>query len=235
MPSYPSNAHTSHRIDPHHDDPNYHFPRQDMPTRSSPPPSFPKSKRKGEFVPTLPPAEYLALSDPRHLAKSSAGRGQGRLGKKLLVLDLNGALLYRTRGTERSVYPRPYLGNFLEYLFTPDSTLTSAGSAPSSRFVYDSDTPDVNQIRAEDDGSGYEVHVWSSAQPHNVRTMVETSFGPRWIPGVYEPEDEEHKTQRLSRGDGRLLGVWARDMMNLNSQDYGELSFAFSQNTQLMR
>jgi hypothetical protein len=60
---------------------------------------------------------------------------------KLLVLDLNGALVYRIeRGASpRTAYPRPFLANFLTYVF---------GNDP--------------------DGRGYEVLVWSSASAGRV-------------------------------------------------------------------
>jgi hypothetical protein len=69
--------------------------------------------------------------------------------------------------------------------------------------------------------------VWSSAQPHNVRAMVESTFGSRWIEGVWEKEGDEVKEQRLQRGEGRLTGVWARDRMGLNAHEYGELRQSF--------
>ena len=128
---------------------------------------------------------------------------------KLLVLDLNGALIYRSgsRGTERSIYPRPYLGNFLEYLFgglSPNQTGLSRGERP------------------------WNVFVWSSAQPHNVRAMVETGFGMKWVQGVYGPESKKQKADRLDSDEGRLMGVWARDRMDLSSKDYGGCPLARS-------
>ncbi|GMK54520.1 hypothetical protein CspeluHIS016_0111060 [Cutaneotrichosporon spelunceum] len=117
----------------------------------------------------------------------------GRTVPKLLVLDLNGALVYRTdRGSfPRTAYPRPFLTNFLSYLF---------GNDP--------------------DGRGYEVLVWSSAQPHNVRSMVESTFEPEHYRGVWETELEEDKEDREARGKGRLLDVWARDKMGLSQAAY---------------
>jgi hypothetical protein len=122
-----------------------------------------------------------------------------RIVPKLLVLDLNGALIYRSgsRGTERSIYPRPYLGNFLEYLFGPNGK--------------------------EGEPRAYEVFVWSSAQPHNVRAMVENGFGQKWVEGVYAKE-EDGGAERRKNGEGRLMGVWARDKMELSSSDYSELA-----------
>ena len=152
-----------------------------------------RSKKKGNFRPHLPPAEYIALSQPSVITSDEPPK----VGPKLLVLDLNGALIYRSgsRGTERSIYPRPYLGNFLEYLFSPSGK--------------------------EGEPRAYEVFVWSSAQPHNVRAMVENGFGQKWIEGVYDQE-EQGGAERREKGEGRLMGVWARDKMDLNSSDYSE-------------
>ncbi|KAL7419803.1 hypothetical protein Q5752_005719 [Cryptotrichosporon argae] len=119
---------------------------------------------------------------------------------KLLVLDLNGALVHRSAhtGNQRKSYPRPYLRCFLEYLFLPDP--------PGTEY--------------EEGARPWNVFVWSSAQPHNVRRMVEDTFGHDFVWGVWEEEDEVAKAARLERGEGRLLGVWARDMMGLASHDY---------------
>ncbi|KAK0213182.1 HAD-like domain-containing protein [Desarmillaria ectypa] len=67
---------------------------------------------------------------------------------KLLVLDLNGALLFRPKHRKtRTCYPRPHLSSFISYLFHP-----------STRQWLD-------------------TMVWSSAQPKNVGWMVERAFG----------------------------------------------------------
>ncbi|WVR04065.1 hypothetical protein IAU60_001064 [Kwoniella sp. DSM 27419] len=153
----------------------------------SPPP------RRRDFTPTPPPlqlpsAEYIKLSQPSAITKND------HVVPKLLVLDLNGALVYRNRGADlRKSYPRPYLQCFLEYLFLPDPS--SPGPHP------------------------WEVFVWSSAQPHNVRGMVEGTFGPRWIEGIWEEETVRGREAREG-GEGRLLGVWARDKMGLAAGDY---------------
>jgi hypothetical protein len=109
------------------------------------------------------------------------------------VLDLNGALLYRTArtgagpGKQRNSYARPFLHNFLAYLLTAEPN----GEA-----------------------SPYEVLVWSSAQPHNVRGMVEMTFG-KWSEGVWDEKPV------LPVNEKRLLDVWARDKMDLG-HDYRE-------------
>ena len=69
----------------------------------------------------------------------------------------------------------------------------------------------------------WSVFVWSSAQPHNVRSMVEMGFGPRYIQGVWQAEAKKSSLARAKSGEGRLLGVWARDKMGLSESDYREL------------
>jgi hypothetical protein len=39
----------------------------------------------------------------------------------LIVLDLNGTLVYRSKNNSKSCNPRPYLSEFLRYLFHPTS------------------------------------------------------------------------------------------------------------------
>ncbi|KAJ7811533.1 hypothetical protein B0H14DRAFT_2859697 [Mycena olivaceomarginata] len=80
--------------------------------------------------------------------------------RKLLVLDLNGTLLLRSKRTRsgpsppnpgitrsRLVHPRPYLGTFKEYIFHPSTK------------------------------KWLDAMVWSSAQPHSVADMLNHCFG----------------------------------------------------------
>ncbi|BEI95795.1 hypothetical protein CcaverHIS631_0107440 [Cutaneotrichosporon cavernicola] len=158
---------------------------------------YPRSSRTRDTFQLKPPRPlYIAYSCERYTTSGPAV-------PKLLVLDLNGALVYRNeRGsTSRTAYPRPFLANFLSYLF---------GNDP--------------------DGRGYEVLVWSSAQPHNVRNMVESTFEPDLYRGVWKTEPHEEKegseeegSEREgseARGEGRLLNVWARDKMGLSQAAY---------------
>ncbi|KAK1920903.1 hypothetical protein DB88DRAFT_112611 [Papiliotrema laurentii] len=179
--------------------------RGSTPEPSTAPPSGPASpsfrgprKEPAPYVPTLPPPEYLELSRPVTKLTSPSSS----IIPKLLVLDLNGALIYRSgsRSTERTIYPRPYLGNFLEYLFGPQPNVPVHAD-------FDSDS------------RPWEVFVWSSAQPHNVRAMVETGFGRKWTEGVFDNVNSENASAG-EKGEGRLLGVWARDKMDLSSNDY---------------
>jgi hypothetical protein len=130
-----------------------------------------------------PSEEYLKIS----LEKSN---GEG-LVRKLLVLDLNGTLVYRSphrsfpgrRGRDvyaqfnpskprplRTAHPRPYLTSLRNYLFHPSTKCW------------------------------LDTMVWSSAQPHSVDDMVDKCF---------EDKIEE------------LVAIWARDRMGLDANDYG--------------
>jgi hypothetical protein len=139
-----------------------------------------------------PSKEYLELSSQKASSSNEHVRRP-----KLLVLDLNGALIYRSKngsgGGKRPSFPRPYLPSFLHYLFAP-----------------------------ERDGSRrpWEAFVWSSAQPDNVRAMVELGFGKKYTAGIWTFESYEDKMERNNTGAGKLLGVWARDKMGLTPSQY---------------
>jgi hypothetical protein len=149
-----------------------------------------------KFEIPLPDKEYMELSAP---FISHEDEEPGTLASKLLVLDLNGTLIYRnkTGSGGRTSYARPYLGCFFKYIFR---TL-----------------PDENQPRP------WEVFVWSSAQPHNVRAMLESTFDPAHIDGLWE---KELATGSMDMGEkGKVLGVWARDKMGLSEKEYGQYLF----------
>lgn len=108
--------------------------------------------------------------------------------RKLLVLDLNGSLLIRPkrsahpkskarRGGEdvqrtRAVHPRPYIPSFREYISHPKTQ------------------------------SWLDTMVWSSAQPHSVKDMVEKCF------------------ERGKNDYSGLRAMMARDTMNLTEAQY---------------
>lgn len=117
-------------------EPQYDFERIKLPN-TSPSPSPPPLNRR-----TTPSPSYLEESKEPSIVCTEAPR-------KLLVLDLNGTLIFRTarnKGQRRS-HSRPYMPSFREYLF------------------------------CEETQSWLDVMVWSSAQPHNVAEMVEKCFG----------------------------------------------------------
>ena len=112
-------------------------------------PSSPKSRSfSKEPIPTLPPASptpsYLSLClQPLKADSVSTSR-------KLLILDLNGTLVWRTKrnhGPNRRINPRPYMKSFTSYVTS--------------------------------DRSGLDTMIWSSAMPENVQKMAEECFGER--------------------------------------------------------
>lgn len=149
-----------------------------------------------------PRTEYLdqAAAGSTLLSDEEAARR-----KLLVVLDLNGTLVFRAKGSNgramdsvRAI-PRPYLLCFLQYCLgmsneAPASDVASPASAASvearkgphgSHFWHDGHEP-------ESHGNAHVV-VWSSAQPANVDSMVRASF------------DAEVRAS--------ILRVWARDTL----------------------
>lgn len=124
-------------------------------------PRFPRDPRHPRDLDLLPPTHetllpplldpiptpseaYLAASllPPTPLPASTPANSI------LVILDLNGALLHRSKGSRayaasKRPTPRPYLPQFLSYLF-----------------------------------ANFSVMVWSSAQPGNVASMVQAAFTP---------------------------------------------------------
>jgi len=177
----------------------------DMGFRSSSPPIrllTPPMKRS-------PTREYL-------LTASQASRTlTDEHHRKLVIFDLNGTLLRRSprpshseyhnrsaqQGAPRIVYPRPYLPSLIEYLFHPTTR------------------------------DWLDVMVWSSAQPYNVRDMVEKCFGKdEFIDDEpakpLEPKDRETGKQSSPKPSvaapktRRLKAVWARDTLGLSRAAY---------------
>lgn len=142
-----------------------------------------------------------------------------RSSRKLVVLDLNGAMLVRSgRSTDpilniqRKVYPRPFLSAFLDYMLQPARPVND-WSNPSNG--------SSQQMRP------YEAFVWSSAQPLNVDTMIRLSFGKWGMPTSPNARDRVVCEEMLARFErvesrpGRILGVWTRMEMDLTKAQYG--------------
>lgn len=102
--------------------------------------------------------------------------------------------------------PRPYLQNFLSYLFHPS---VSATAMPGSQDC----SSDAASVTSDGSNNGYEVMVWSSAQPHSVERMVNRMFG-------------EHKES--------MLAIWDRTRLELTPKQYSQyiLSYHLSQTDQ---
>ncbi|KAJ6461293.1 hypothetical protein DFH09DRAFT_583571 [Mycena vulgaris] len=130
-------------------------------------------------TPPPPPTE----PSPEYLATSLAEQNNAPPGqRKLLIFDLNGTLLLRSSRAyagARKIYLRPYARALVAYISHPTV------------------------------GAWLDCMVWSSAQAHNVREMVERVFGAA-----------------ESTGTGPILrAVWARDTLGLSRE-------AFHQKTQ---
>ena len=125
--------------------------------------------------PLKPSPGYLALSQqPSEILPDPA------TARKLLVLDLNGTLLFRSARSRassglqlRPVQPRPYMQSFRQYLLCLETK------------------------------AWLDTMVWSSAQPHSVEDMVDKVFGTakgelkavwnRKSLGLSEAEYREHQ------------------------------------------
>lgn len=152
---------TAPRFYPSQPLPNTPPPRKDNSrSKAETPKREPRSPRQGTPPPpTLgkPSKEYQSIS-----ATPSTPIADPKSLRKLLILDLNGTLVYRSPHARRNVYqqpnqaaarplrsvhPRPYLASFRDYIFHP---------------------------RVKE---WLDTMVWSSAQPHSVADMVEKSLG----------------------------------------------------------
>lgn len=175
---------------------------------------------------TIPTAESMSIrQSPRSSYLEAAEKPSKRISKmkepekKLLLLDLNGTLLYRVKKTREASgkpIPRPFLKAFLEYCLgsssqpevegTEDSSTSSTatnthGGALGTHFhsLQLSPGPDEASEQAAEaephsrSQGAYELIVWSSAQPANVDSMLLATLNPQ---------------QRA-----RLLRVWARDTL----------------------
>lgn len=136
--------------------------------------------------------------------------------RKLLVLDLNGALVVRSARTEayvpltqRKVFARPFLNCFLDYLlsaFGPKKTKKTATEPQRMR--------------------PYEVFIWSSAQPKSIEEMISSAFlgwgrSVRSNPMIREQMADQIRSAPVpEKRIGRVLGVWSRAEMGLTSEQY---------------
>ena len=157
----------------------------------------PTTLRQPPAIRAAPRPEYIAQAknESRRLSEDEA-----RDRKLLVVLDLNGTLVFRGKGKNgRAVdsvraVPRPYLLCFLQYCLglSPNSTSASASAADEGEKgqgkVVDTETKphgahfwpthEMGRVVEPRSAGKAEVVVWSSAQPFNVDSMVRASFDP---------------------------------------------------------
>jgi hypothetical protein len=145
--------------------------------------------------------------------------------RKLVVLDLNGALLVRSERTsryvaqaQRKVFPRPFLHSFLDYLLEPALDKSIA-----------SNTAGQPQVMRP-----YDVFIWSSAQPKSIDDMVSSTF-QKWGKSLSanrvaraEFNASLAKAAVPERRMGRVLGVWSRAEMGLTHAQYRTRLYSYS-------
>ncbi|KAJ9101134.1 hypothetical protein QFC21_003352 [Naganishia friedmannii] len=144
--------------------------------------------------------------------------------RKLVVLDLNGALLVRSERTsryvaqaQRKVFARPFLKCFLDYLLEPAFDRQNMGN-----------TAGQPQLMRP-----YDVFIWSSAQPKSIDDMVQSTFqnwGKSLSPSRAARAEVNASLARASvpeRRMGRVLGVWSRAEMGLTQAQYHQKSTTF--------
>ncbi|GHJ85289.1 hypothetical protein NliqN6_1691 [Naganishia liquefaciens] len=183
------------------------------------------AERVTERQPT-PEVIAMAQVSPNIYSARPLEKGfDARSTRKLVVLDLNGALLVRSKrsnipleNVRREVYPRPFLAPFLAYILEAARPI---GSPSNPRDL------DEQVMRP------YEAFVWSSAQPINVDGMIRKAFRKWGMPSSPRAEDREMCERMLRRFDrvenrpGRVLGVWTRDEMDLTKAQYGQKSLTY--------
>lgn len=171
-----------------------------------------------------PTAEYMTMARASPTIYSARPFQQDvdpRSTRKLIVLDLNGALLVRSKRStipleniQREVYPRPFLAPFLAYILEAARPV----NVPSNPF-------DLKEQMMRP----YEAFVWSSAQPVNVDGMIRKAFGKWGMPTSPRAGDRAmcermlRSFERVESRPGRVLGVWTRNEMDLTRAQYGKL------------
>ncbi|KAF5350130.1 hypothetical protein D9756_009123 [Leucocoprinus leucothites] len=179
--------------------------RNNRTAHQTPPPALNKQMREHMERKLGPSEEYLKISAEQSEALAGATRTDVDVEgvvRKLLVLDLNGTLVYRsphrswhdrlpgragggTAATKDDVYAQ----------FDPSQPRPLRTAHPRPYL-----TSFRNYLFHPITKRWLDTMVWSSAQPHSVNDMVEKCFGDR---------------------KGELIAIWARDRLGLGANDYG--------------
>ncbi|KAF8635333.1 hypothetical protein AX15_000452 [Amanita polypyramis BW_CC] len=174
-----------------------------MTSSHSTPYSPPIQKRQSS-----PSPEYVnATLEPSTQLEDPASK------RKLLILDLNGTLVFRSPHRRRDFRSRTY--QYRHQQWGDDSRSGQKGLSYEEPFNPYADPYVQRSLRSvhprpfmpslreyifhPKTRTWLDVMVWSSAQPHSVADMVEQCFG-----------DEKHE----------LLAVWARDTLGLSQEEY---------------
>lgn len=151
-------------------------------------------------MPMSPTPDYLQASEKR-----SSSLVNPTASRKLLILDLNGTLVYRSPHV-----PRPYRPRYRKF----DRQAPGAQPPVDDPYQDPSAPRPLRPVHSRPYLSSFtqylfhpetrewlDTMVWSSAQPHSVADMVDRCFGER--------KDE-------------LVAVWARDTLGLEEWEYRE-------------
>lgn len=148
-----------------------------------------------------PSEEYLKISAEKSETLRGAANGLEGLVRKLLVLDLNGTLVYRSpHRSWRDRYPGS--GDAVAATTVKDGHPQSDPSQLRPiRVTHPRPylTPFRDYLFHPSTKQWLDTMVWSSAQPRNVNDMVEKCFGDM---------------------KGELVAVWTRDRLGLDAGDY---------------
>ncbi|KAF9466649.1 hypothetical protein BDZ94DRAFT_1186690 [Collybia nuda] len=159
-------------------------------------------------MPMSTPTPTISDDYIRESEKPSAFIEDPSSSRKLLILDLNGTLVFRSPHYPREYKPRHRRNNYSQ---NPQDRTSSPPHNPDPyadptalrplRTVYPRPylTPFREYLFHPSTREWLDTMVWSSAQPHSVADMVEKCFG--------EKKDD-------------LVAVWARDTLGLAAKDY---------------
>ena len=115
--------------------------------------------RPSQKQPSSPSEEYISAAfEPSIQLKDSASK------PKLLILDLNGTLVFRSPHRRRDRHDDPYADPTIQRRLRTTHPRPFLSSL--RRYLFHSETR-----------QWLDVMVWSSAQPHSVADMVECCFG----------------------------------------------------------
>lgn len=160
--------------------------------------------------PDMPAYFQSAAKNPRPFDLGDITSSSQPPRPKLVVLDLNGSLLWRGahKNGKRVAWRRPYLGVFTSYLSHPRTrqSLVKHGDQPPVTFeLFRKNLPSRNARSKAWKKKTLHVYapldamVWSSVQPQNVVNMVDAAFGSN---------------------QNCLAGIWSRRMLGLTEQEY---------------
>lgn len=197
------------RRSPRYDD--YRAPGDSHPVET-PDTAVTSSSKISEVPHPIPPPTSISDDYIRESEKPSSHIDDPSSSRKLLILDLNGTLVFRSPHVPREYKPRNRRNNRNQNqqdqppAHNPDPYADPSVTRPL-RTVHARPylTPFREYIFHPSTRQWLDTMVWSSAQPHSVADMVEKCFG--------EKKDD-------------LVAVWARDTLGLAAKDYSTLNLS---------